>query len=145
MMWRTLILLNLYSRQAVGRKLKKGLKHKKKASINTYPKDQSMKFWQKLLSFWWRWKTQLFWVGHFEFFFSKKKFFFCFILIQNWSQFMRYQGFFEILMFTLISSKNLGVEIMRNTVNAVTGGLLLFQENHPWNAEISFECKFIKS
>ena len=44
-----------------------------------YPKDQSMKFWRKLLSFWRCWKTQFFWVGHFEFFFSKKKFFFCFI------------------------------------------------------------------
>ena len=28
------------------------------------------------------WKTQFFWVGHFKFFFSKKNFFFCFILIQ---------------------------------------------------------------
>ena len=37
-----------------------------------------MKFWRKLLSFWRCWKTQFFWVGHFEFF-SKKRFFFCFI------------------------------------------------------------------
>ena len=29
--------------------------------------------------FWRSWKTQFFWVGHFEFFFSKKKNFFCFI------------------------------------------------------------------
>ena len=28
------------------------------------------------------WKTQFFWVGHFKFFFSKKKHFFCIILIQ---------------------------------------------------------------
>ena len=32
-----------------------------------------MKFWRKLLSFWRCWKTQFFWVGHFDFFFSKKK------------------------------------------------------------------------
>ena len=38
-----------------------------------------MKFWRNLLSFWRSWKTQFFWVGHFEFFFSKKKIFFCFI------------------------------------------------------------------
>ena len=38
-----------------------------------------MKFWRNLLSFWRSWKTQFFWVGHFEFFFSKKKYFFCFI------------------------------------------------------------------
>ena len=29
-----------------------------------------MKFWRKLLSFWRCWKTQFFWVGHFEFFFA---------------------------------------------------------------------------
>ena len=40
-----------------------------------------MKFWWKLLSFWRCWKTQFFWVGHFEFFFQKK-FFFCFIPIK---------------------------------------------------------------
>ena len=32
-----------------------------------------MKFWQNLLSFWRSWKTQFFWVGHFDFFFPKKK------------------------------------------------------------------------
>ena len=31
--------------------------------------DWTIKFWQKLLSFWRCWKTQFFWVGHFEFFF----------------------------------------------------------------------------
>ena len=38
-----------------------------------------MKFWQKLLSFWRCWKTQFFWIGHFEFFFEFFFFFFCFI------------------------------------------------------------------
>ena len=38
-----------------------------------YPKDESMKFWRKLLSFWRCWQTQFFWVGHFDFFMKKKK------------------------------------------------------------------------
>ena len=37
-----------------------------------------MKFWWELLSFCRCWKTQFFWVGHFDFFFIKK-FFFCLI------------------------------------------------------------------
>jgi hypothetical protein len=58
-----------------------GLKQIKALRINQsyYLKDQSMKYWRKLLSFWRSWKTQFFWVGHFEFFFSKFFFFFCFI------------------------------------------------------------------
>ena len=41
-------------------------------------KDQCMKFSQKNFENWRFWKMHFFWVGHFEFFFSKKKFFFCF-------------------------------------------------------------------
>ena len=41
-----------------------------------------MKFSWKNIENWRNWKTQFFWVGHFEFFLSKKKIFFCLILIQ---------------------------------------------------------------
>ena len=37
-----------------------------------------MKFSQKNFENWWFWKMHFFWVGHFEFIFSKKKIFFCF-------------------------------------------------------------------
>ena len=37
-----------------------------------------MKFSQKFFENWWFWKMHFFWVGHFEFFFSKKIFFFFF-------------------------------------------------------------------
>ena len=58
-------------------------------------------------------------VGHFDFFFFSKKTFFLLHSYSNSSQINGYQGFFEILMITLISSKNLGVyKIMRNTVIA---------------------------
>ena len=44
----------------------------------------------------------------------------------NKSQINGYQGFFEILMITLISSKKLGVyKIMRNTVTFVVGKKIL--------------------
>ena len=53
------------------------------------------------------WKTQFFWVGHFFLLHS----------YLNKSQINGYQGWDEILMITLISSKNLGgYKIMRNTV-----------------------------
>jgi hypothetical protein len=43
--------------------------------------------------------------------------FFCFVFILNSSQINGYQGWEEILMITLISSKKIGVyKIMRNTV-----------------------------
>ena len=102
-MWRASILLNLYGHQTVRRKLnllQKPLKmhfscklslhrtawqpyrlsHIDALRINQsyYSKVQSVKVWWKLLSFWQRWKTQFFWVSHFDFF-SKKDFFFCFI------------------------------------------------------------------
>ena len=40
------------------------------------PKDQSMRFSQKNIENWQSWKMTFFWVGHFEFFSSKKIFFF---------------------------------------------------------------------
>ena len=42
-----------------------------------------MKFSWKNIENWRSWKMTFFWVGHFEFFFSKKKFFFCLILIKT--------------------------------------------------------------
>ena len=42
-----------------------------------------MKFSQKNIENWWFWKMPFFWVGHFEFFFFKKKFFFCLIPIKT--------------------------------------------------------------
>ena len=75
----------------------------KKGQKNTKPKDLSGKFWRKLLSFWWWLKN-----GHFEFLLHS---------YSNWSQFMGFQGFFELLMITLISSKKLGgYKIMSHTV-----------------------------
>ena len=53
------------------------------ASINpTNPRTNLWNFGENCSAFGDGWKTQFFWVGHFEFFFSKKKFFFCFFLIQ---------------------------------------------------------------
>ncbi len=52
-----------------------------------WPKDQSMKVWQKNFENWRFWKTQFFWVGHFEFFF-KKKFFFLLHSHENQSKFI---------------------------------------------------------
>jgi hypothetical protein len=43
-----------------------------------YPKDQSVKFSRNFFENWRFWKSQFFWVSHFEFFVSKF-FFFCFI------------------------------------------------------------------
>ena len=61
------------------------------------------------------WKTQFFWVGHFDFFFQKKKMLHSY---SNSSQINGYQAWDEILMITLISSKKIGVyKIMRNTVH----------------------------
>ena len=53
-----------------------------KPSWNTlnWPKDQSLKFSWKNIEDWRFWKTQFFWVGHFEFLFFR--FFFCFIPIK---------------------------------------------------------------
>ena len=44
-----------------------------------YPKDQSVKFWQKLLSFWRCWKTQFFFESAILIVFFQKKKYFCFI------------------------------------------------------------------
>ena len=53
------------------------------ASINpTNPRTNLWNFGDNCSAFGGSWKTQFFWVGHFEFFFSKKIIFFCFILIQ---------------------------------------------------------------
>ena len=41
-----------------------------------------MKFSQKNIENWRFWKMTFFWVGHFEFYFFKKKNFFCFILMK---------------------------------------------------------------
>ena len=41
-----------------------------------------MKFSQKNIENWRFWKMTFFWVGHFEFYFFKKKIFFCFILMK---------------------------------------------------------------
>ena len=41
-----------------------------------------MKFSRKNIENWRSWKMSFFWVGHFEFFFSKKKYFCCFIAMK---------------------------------------------------------------
>ena len=51
------------------------------------PKDQSKNISQKNIENWRFWKTQFFWVGHFGFFFSKKKIF-CFIPIKISKKFL---------------------------------------------------------
>ena len=77
-----------------------------------------MKFWRQLLSFWWWLKKSVFLSRPFWFIFLF--FFWFFFLLQSYlnkSQINGYQGWDEILMITLISSKNIGVyKIMRNTV-----------------------------
>ena len=47
------------------------------------PKDQSVKVSRKIFENWRFWKTLFFWVGHFEFYFSKKIIFFCFFPIKT--------------------------------------------------------------
>ena len=80
-------------------------------------KDQSLKFLRKNIENWQSWKSQYFWVGHFDFFFQKIKI----LLLHNYSnqsQFMGYQGWDKILMITLISNKKLGgYKIMKITVH----------------------------
>ena len=89
------------------------------ASINsTNPRTNLWNFGDNCSAFGGSWKTQFFWVGHFEFFFSKKKKIFCFILIQISHNLWDTKNFFEILMITLISSKNLGgIEIWTTLYN----------------------------
>ena len=91
-----LMWLNLYGRQAVRCKLKKGLKLPffvflalfwayigqpdghiswvtlmPFASINpTNPRTNLWNFGENCSAFWGGWKTQFFWIGHFEFFFA---------------------------------------------------------------------------
>ena len=80
-------------------------------------KDQFVKFWRKLLSFWWWLKNSVFLSRPFWKFFCQKKIFFLLHSYLNQSQFKWSQGWDEILMITLISSKKIGVyKIMRNTV-----------------------------
>ena len=96
-MWRALLWLNLYGREAVRHKLKNRqkvlfcifrpflslcwivsqpyrLSHNNALHINQFysPKDQSMKFSLKNIENWRSWKMRFlpfFWVGHYEFFF----------------------------------------------------------------------------
>ena len=83
------------------------------ASINpTDPRTNLWNFGDNCSAFWGSWKTQFFWVGHFEFFSTKKK-----KMLYSYSNFWDTKNFFEILMITLISSKKLGVcNNMRYTV-----------------------------
>ena len=54
------------------------LSHTNALRINEFysPKDRCMKFSQKNIENWRFWKMTFFWVGHFEFHFFKKNFFF---------------------------------------------------------------------
>ena len=88
------------------------------ASINpTNPRTNLWNFGENCSAFGGGWKTQFFWVGHFEFFFSKKKFFFCFFLIQISQDLWCTKDFSKFL----ISSKKLGgYKVMRHTVYLAT-------------------------
>ena len=106
-MRRALKCLNLYGREAVRRKLKNSLKTQQMhllfvfeptsnnlsniylatsmpfASINSInPRTNPWNFGGNCSAFGGGWKIQFFWVGHFEFFFQKKYFLFCFIPIK---------------------------------------------------------------
>ena len=106
-MQRALVWLNLYGREAVLHKLKKGQKcifcvflaifelmsdSLTDIWIEPYqcPSHQSILLTQgpiheiftNNIENWRFWKMTFFWVGHFEFNFYKKKFFFCFILMK---------------------------------------------------------------
>ena len=69
-MRRALMWLNVYGREAVRQKLKNRLKM------------HFLCFSWKFFENWRFWKFQFFWVGHFEFFFQKKRDFFCFFPIK---------------------------------------------------------------
>ena len=79
------------------------------ASIDpTQPRTNSWNFGENCSAFGGGWKTQFFWVGHFDFLLHS---------YLNQSQINEYQGWNKILMITLISNKKLGdYRIMRNTV-----------------------------
>ena len=57
------------------------------------PENQCSKFSQKNIENWRFWKTSIFWVGHFEFFFSKKKLFLVFSNEKNHGFNLRYNFF----------------------------------------------------
>ena len=82
------------------------------ASINpTYPRTDLWNFREKILRIG-DFEKQPFWkIGHFEFFSSKKNFFFLLDSYENQSKFVWYNGWVKILMFSLVSRKFLA---MRN-------------------------------
>ena len=128
-MRRALILLNLYGREAVRHKLKKGRKTLKMHFLpvlelmsdsltaiyveqNQCPSHQSIlltqepihgifaKIFRELAIL----KNKVFFGGHFEIFFFKKKNFFLLHSHVKRSKFLGQQGWVEILMITLVSS-----------------------------------------
>ena len=81
-----------------------------------------MKFWRNLLSFWRSWKTQFFWVGHFDFFFNN--FFFLLHFHENQSKVLGYQEWVEILMITLVFSQKSLPPTFQPPVYTLVFGLL---------------------
>lgn len=65
------------------------------------PKDQSLKFLQKNIENWQSWKSQFFWIDHFDFFFKQKYFFASslpksvtiYVIPRIWQNFVVYSDF----------------------------------------------------
>ena len=86
-----------------------------------------MKFLKKNIQNWRSWKMTFFWVGHFEFFFSNKNWFFIFFPMKNnLAVLMRYHLFLQYGWLLQNLGKDFIQSIMHTTVRAPIN---LFDEN----------------
>ena len=111
------------------------------ASITpTNPRTNPWNFGGNCSAFGGGWKTQFFWVGHFEFFFAKKKKIFHFFPMKKpWVSY-EVSFFFKILMITLVSSqKSLPPNISAGSVAIVhTPSILLYTDlYYPWFCQVN--------
>ena len=99
-----------------------------------------MKFSQKNIENWRFWKTHFFWVGHFEFCFSKKKKFLLYFH-ENQSKVLKYQAEVKIFMITMVSiQKSLPPNISAGSVVLCLPPLTIFFKkvhNKSWRVRVS--------